>query len=68
MKMLRKKNNEFVSTRLALAIGASIGLGVLVHEGFLLVAGAIAVGALAVTAVHPLHQHTENARPVHQNR
>jgi len=36
--------------RVALLLGLGAGLGIVVHEGFFLVAGAIAVGALAVQA------------------
>jgi hypothetical protein len=39
--------------------GLSIGLGIAVHEGFFLVAGAIAVGALTVATAHALQEHAE---------
>lgn len=45
-----KKNEQNVGgidlARVALLLGLSIGLGIVVHEGFFLVAGAIAVGSL----------------------
>lgn len=63
MKALRKPEGEIDPTRVALLIGISIGLGIVVHEGFFVVAGAIAVGGLAVAALHAVHQHAQHARP-----
>jgi hypothetical protein len=45
--------------RVALLLGLSIGLGIAVHEGFFLVAGAIAVGALTVATARALQEHAE---------
>lgn len=63
MKALRKPKGEIDPTRVALFIGISIGLGIVVHEGFFAVAGAIAVGGLAVAALHAVQQHAQHAHP-----
>ena len=44
-------------TRVALLLGVTIGLGIVVHEGFFLVAGAIAVGAAGAAVAHALQSH-----------
>ena len=62
MTTLRKQNGEIDSTRVAVLIGLSIGLGLVVHEGFFLLAGAIAAGTLTAAAVHALHGYNQNAR------
>ena len=62
MKTLRKLSGEVDSARVALLLGLSIGLGIAVHEGFLLVAGAIAIGALAATAVRAIREHHEQTQ------
>ena len=51
--------------RVALLLGLSVGLGIAVHEGFLFVAGAIAVGALAAAAGNMIHDHAESNRMTH---
>ena len=53
--------------RVALLLGLSVGLGIAVHEGFLFVAGAIAVGALAAAAANMIHDHAEANRLSHQH-
>ena len=53
--------------RVALLLGLSVGLGIAVHEGFFLVAGAIAVGALAAAAANAIHDHAEANRLSHQH-
>jgi hypothetical protein len=57
MKTLRKLSGEMDSARVGVLLGLSIGLGIAVHEGFFLLAGAIAIGALATTAVHAIRVH-----------
>jgi hypothetical protein len=54
--------------RVALLLGLSVGLGIAVHEGFLLVAGAIAVGALAAAIANAIHDHAEANRMTHLHR
>ncbi len=59
------KNSERFYTaidpaRVALALGVAVGLGTAVHEGFLLVAGAIAAGALAATVANSMQDHASN--------
>jgi len=62
-----KMNNErfyeaIDPARVALVLGLSIGLGIVVHEGFFLVAGAIAVGAAAATIANAIHDHHHAAQ------
>jgi hypothetical protein len=52
----------------ALLLGLSIGLGIVVHEGFFLVAGAIAVGSLAAAIATTVYDHAEGSRLTHQHR
>ena len=68
MKGIRKDDGRVDGTRVALLVGVSVGLGIVVHEAFFLVGGAIAVGALAVATAHALQEHAEHARPAHQRR
>ena len=68
MKTIRKDDGSVDGARVALLVGASIGLGILVHEVFFLVGGAIAVGALTVATAHALQEHAEHARPARQHR
>ena len=68
MKTIRNDDGSVDSTRVTLLVGLSIGLGIVVHEAFFLVGGAIAVGALAVATANVLQEHAEQARPVHQHR
>jgi hypothetical protein len=67
-----KKSDRFYETmdpaRVALLLGLSIGLGVVVHEGFFLVAGAIAVGALAATVANAVYDQAEAIHSTHQHR
>ncbi len=51
--------------RVALLLGVSIGLGIVVHEAFFLVAGAVAIGAAAGTIANAVHDHHELARQLH---
>ena len=68
MNTIRRDDGSVDSTRVTLLVGLSIGLGIVVHEAFFLVGGAIAVGALAVATAHALHEHGEQVRPAHQHR
>jgi hypothetical protein len=60
-----KLDETFNPARVAALMGLTIGLGIVVHEGFFLLAGAIAVGAVAVAVVHAVQDHAELA---HQPR
>jgi hypothetical protein len=66
------KNNRFYEmmdpARIALVLGLSVGLGIVVHESFFFAAGAIAVGALAAAVANTLHDHAEANRLNHQHR
>ena len=68
MKTIRKDDGSVDGARVSLLVGASIGLGIVVHEVFFLVGGAIAVGALTVAMAQALQQHAEHARPAQQHR
>ena len=67
MNGIRKNDGSVDGPRVAVLVGVSIGLGLLVHEVFFLVGGAIAVGALAAAATHAA-EHAAKSRPVHQRR
>ena len=68
MKTFQKPNGEMDSTRVAMLIGVTIGLGIVVHEGFFLVAGALGVGALAAAGFHAIQEHPEHAHLAQQRR
>lgn len=68
MNGIRKDDGRVDGTRVALLVGMSVGLGIVVHEVFFLVGGAIAVGALAVGTAHALQEHADQTRPVRQHR
>jgi hypothetical protein len=68
MKTSTTPNGEMNSARIALLIGLSIGLGIAVHEAFFLIGGAIAVGTLAATAIHAMHEHSEDTRLAYRAR
>ena len=68
MKTIDQSSGQVDPARVALLLGLSIGLGIAVHEGFFLVAGAIAVGALTVATVHTFQEHAERSRLAHQHR
>lgn len=68
MKTIRKGDGNVDGPRVALLVGASIGLGILVHEAFFLVGGAIAVVALTAATVGTVQEHAEHGRPVRQHR
>ena len=52
--------------RVALLVGVSVGLGIVIHEVFFLIGGAIAAGALAAAVTHAAGGHVEQARPARQ--
>jgi hypothetical protein len=54
--------------RVALILGLSLGLGIVVHEGFFFLAGAVAVGALAAAIANTIQDHAEGSRLTHQAR
>ena len=61
MKRNDKFSDEVDPARVALLLGLSVGLGIVVHEGFFLIAGALALGALAVATVHAMQEHSGSA-------
>lgn len=67
MKRLDQSSGHVDPARVALLLGLSIGLGIVVHEGFFLVAGAIVVGALTVATAHAIQEHGDRSRLVHQH-
>ncbi len=58
-----KQSDEFYAkvdaARVAVLFGMTVGLGIAVHESFFLVAGAIAVGALAAGIANAIQDHAE---------
>jgi hypothetical protein len=67
MKTINKNGDSLNPRRIALLLGLSLGLGVVVYEGFFVVAGAIAVGAIAVATMHAVEKHTEPTHLIHQH-
>ena len=68
MKATRRNAEHTGPARIALLLGISIGLGIVVHEGFFIVAGAIAVGALTVATMHAIREHSDGAQLTHYHR
>lgn len=68
MTTIKKDDGSVDGARVALLVGVSVGLGIVVHEVFFLVGGAIAVGALAAGAAHALQEHGDQTRPAGQHR
>ena len=68
MKTINKDGDSMNPRRVALLLGLSLGLGVLVHEGFFVVAGAIAVGGIAVATMHAVEKQVERNHFAHQHR
>jgi hypothetical protein len=66
MKTIKNDDGSVDGSRVALLVGLSVGLGIVVHEVFFLVGGAIAVGALAVATGHAMQEHAERTRLAHQ--
>ena len=67
MKTIKRADGSVDGSRVALFLGLSVGLGIVAHEAFFLVAGAIAVGALTVAAVHAVEEHSERTHLAHQH-
>lgn len=68
MNGIRKDDGRVDGTRVALLVGVSVGLGIVVHEVFFLVGGAIAAGALAAAVTHAAAaEHVEQTRPARQH-
>jgi hypothetical protein len=68
MKIKEKVAGNFDPARVALLFGFSLGLGIVVHEGFFLLAGAIAVGAAAAALANAIQDHEERSGLKHQHR
>jgi hypothetical protein len=67
MKAIKRDDGSVDGARAALLVGLSIGLGIVVHEVFFLVGGAIAVGALAAAGTHAAAGHVKQTRPARQH-
>lgn len=67
MKTRDKTAGAIDSADVALLVGVGIGLGIVVHDAFFFVAGAIAVGALTAATAHALHERATQAH-LAQNR
>ena len=68
MKTSRKTNGEFDSARLAVLLGLMVGLGIVVHQTFFLIAAVIAIGALVGTVLHAMHEHTKQTHLAYRPR
>lgn len=68
MKTNRRTKEPLDARHVAVLLGVSIGLGIVVHQSFLVVAGAIAVGALAVATARAAQEHSEAAHRVRPRR
>ncbi len=68
MKTKEKVTGGIDPARVALLLGVTIGLGIVVHEGFFLVAGAIAVGALSSAIANAIYDHSESVPLRQQHR
>ena len=68
MKKLRIDAGKIEAEDLAVLLGISLGLGIVVHEVFFLVAGGIAVGALTAATVHAVREHGAHHRLTPQGR
>jgi hypothetical protein len=68
MRTIKRDDGSVDGGRVALLLGLSVGLGIVVHEVFFLVGGAIAVGALSIATAHAIQEHAEHSRPVRQHR
>ena len=61
MKKTNNTGGDMDPARVALLFGLSLGLGIVLHESFFMVAGAIAVGALAAVITNTIYDHTEHS-------
>lgn len=68
MNGIRKDDGSVDGTRVGVLVGISIALGIVVHEVFFLIGGAIAVGALAGAVTHASEEHARTTRLAHQRR
>jgi hypothetical protein len=67
MKTKDKVAGGLDPAQVALLFGLSLGRGIVVHEAFFIVAGAIAVGAAAAAIANGIHDHEKNLG-LHQHR
>ncbi len=67
MSTIKKDAGKVNGARVAVLLGLSIGLGIAVHEVFLLAGFVIAAGALAIATAHALHEHAEQSRLIHHH-
>ena len=65
---MTNKSGRMDPARVALLFGLSVGLGIVVHESFFVVASAIAVGAMAATIANTIYDHTRHSGLTHQHR
>jgi hypothetical protein len=68
METNRRTNEPLGARHVAVLVGVSIGLGIVVHQSFLVLAGAIAGGALAVATARAAQEHSEAAHRVRTRR
>ena len=60
MKRTNNIGGDMDPARVALLFGISLGLGIVVHESFFMVATAFAVGAVAAVIANTIYDHTEH--------
>ena len=68
MKTLRDDTGKIDSATVAVLLGLSIGIGIAVHPAFLLVAAAIAMGALVARIFHAVQDHAEQTHLAYRAR
>jgi 4-amino-4-deoxy-L-arabinose transferase-like glycosyltransferase len=68
MNTTRTRSELVDARRVALLLGVTVGLGILVHQSFFVLAGAIAVGALAVATARTIQEHSDSAHLVRHHR
>lgn len=68
MKTTRGTNESMGARHVAVLLGVTVGLGIVVHQSFLVVAGAIAVGALAVATARAIEEHSDSTHFVRHRR
>jgi hypothetical protein len=59
MKTVRRGDESIGARQIAVLLGVCVGLGIVVHQSFLVVAAAIAVGALAVATAHAVEKQRD---------
>ena len=67
MKKMPIESGKLESVDVVLLLAVTVGLGIVLHGGFFLVAAAIAVIALASAAFHAVHHLAQRRRMAHKH-